>query len=90
MSLNSNDIAILRHSFNRSLTTKNFTLQEYHEAMDALERIHLHYFLEFSKYSKSNQEQSRRYFYHRHKIMSNKLDSSFTLANLQQEKKIEF
>lgn len=81
---------MLRHSFNRSLTSKNFTLQEYHQLMDALERIHLHYYLEFSKHSKSNQEQSRRYFYHRHKIMSNKLDNSFTFANLPKEKEIEF
>lgn len=89
MSLLSKDIAIIRRALNSNLSIKNFTLQDYHHLLDALERMHLKYFLLFCKKSASDQGQARRYFYRRHLRMDHKLDREIELINLPEEKEIE-
>lgn len=88
MSLRDKDVANIRRAFNRSLSTKNFTLQEYQQLLDSIERLYLKYFVQYCKESKLHQGEARRNFYQRHLQMDHRLTTEMEIVNLPEEEDV--
>lgn len=88
MSLHSKHTAIIRRAFNRSLSIKHFTLQEYIELLDSFERIYLKYFVQYCKEARLDQSKARHDFYQRHLRMDHKLDVEMEIVSLPKEEDV--
>lgn len=85
MSLRDKDVENIRRTFKRIDSIKNFTCQDYHNALDAFERMHLEYFILACKASNCDEGQAKRWFGQRHEKMYKQLKSLLLVSNLPRD-----